>query len=51
MELVKKRFDKSIPLIIYCEGGGRSAMAASNLRKNGFKTIYDLEGGYESYSE
>jgi len=51
MELVKERFDKSLPLMIYCAGGGRSGMAANNLRKKGFKTIYDLEGGYESYTE
>lgn len=51
MDLVKAKFDKSLPILIYCAGGGRSGMAASNLRKKGFKIIYDLEGGYESYIE
>lgn len=51
IDQVKKKFDKSLPLIVYCAGGGRSAMAATNLRKKGFKLIYDLEGGYDSYIE
>lgn len=51
LDLVKEKFDKSLPLMVYCAGGGRSAMAATNLRKKGFKIIYDLEGGYESYSD
>lgn len=51
MDLVKAKFDKSLPILVYCAGGGRSGMAASNLRKKGFKIIYDLEGGYESYRE
>ena len=50
-DLVKAKFDKSLPILVYCAGGGRSAMAANNLRKKGFKTIYNLEGGYESYTE
>ena len=50
IDLVKSKFDKSIPVLVYCAGGGRSGMAAENLRKKGFKIIYDLEGGYESYN-
>ena len=48
---VKKEFDNSQPLLIYCAGGGRSRMAADNLRKKGFKVIYDLEEGYENYGQ
>jgi len=51
IEQVKSEFDKSQPLLIYCAGGGRSGMASENLKKKGFKLIYDLEGGYEAYSE
>jgi len=50
IDLVKSKFDKSIPVLVYCAGGGRSGMAAENLRKKGFKIIYDLEGGYESFN-
>ena len=48
---VKNKFDKSEPLYIYCAGGGRSGMASENLKKKGFKLIYDLDGGYEAYIE
>jgi len=48
---VKSSFDRSKPLLVYCAGGGRSAMAADDLKKKGFKLIYDLEGGIEAYEE
>jgi rhodanese-related sulfurtransferase len=51
LEQVKNKFDKSKPLYIYCAGGGRSGMASENLKKKGFKLIYDLDGGYEAYLE
>ena len=43
------RLDLNKPVIVYCAAGGRSAKAASLLKKKGFKTIYDLSGGYESW--
>ena len=49
MKEVKSSFDRSKPLLIYCAGGGRSAMAAEDLSKKGFKLIYDLEGGIEAF--
>ena len=49
VSIVKKKFDKNFPLLVYCAGGGRSALAADRLRKKGFKLIYNLDGGYDSY--
>lgn len=40
-----KKLDKNKPVMVYCKGGGRSAKAAAELDKAGFKTIYDLKGG------
>jgi thioredoxin len=37
--------DKSKPVMLYCLSGGRSGKAAQYLSKEGFKTIYHLEGG------
>lgn len=37
--------DKSRPVMVYCLSGGRSAKAASYLQQQGFKTVYDLQGG------
>lgn len=38
-------FDKSKPVFVYCLSGGRSAAAASLMRKQGFKEVYELDGG------
>ena len=45
----KSQLDKKNIIIVFCAGGGRSAMASKRLSKLGFKTIYDLKGGYESF--
>lgn len=41
--------DKSQPVFVYCLSGGRSAAAASQLRKNGFGEVYELDGGIMSW--
>ena len=43
--------DKSQPVLLYCKIGGRSARAAKQLKEMGFKTLYDLEGGYTAWSQ
>ncbi|HEU4716927.1 MAG TPA: thioredoxin domain-containing protein [Bacteroidia bacterium] len=42
--------DKSKPVLVYCLSGGRSHEAAEFFRKNGFKTVYELENGLRSWS-
>lgn len=37
--------DKSKPVLVYCLSGGRSSSAAKELRENGFKQVYEMEGG------
>lgn len=39
------KLDKSKPVFVYCLSGGRSSSAAEVLKENGFKEIYNLEGG------
>ena len=41
--------DKNAPLVLYCGGGTRSALAADNLRKMGFKNVMSLAGGYKGW--
>lgn len=48
---VQKKLDKSKPVLVYCAAGGRSASAAKDLKKAGFKHVYDLEGGYDNWKE
>lgn len=45
-----QKLDHSKPVFVYCKKGGRSAKAAKKLEEAGFKTIYDLAGGYDAWS-
>ena len=47
----QKKLDKNKPVLVYCAAGGRSASAAKDLKKAGFKKVYDLEGGYDAWKE
>lgn len=37
--------DKSKPVFVYCLSGGRSSSAANKMRNEGFKEVYELDGG------
>lgn len=37
-----EEIDKETPIIVYCKSGKRSAKAAEELKKLGYKKIYDL---------
>jgi len=37
--------NKSNPVFVYCLSGGRSSEAASHMRSEGFKEVYELNGG------
>lgn len=37
------------PLVLHCQGGGRSAIAASVLRTHGFDNIVNLTGGFNAW--
>jgi rhodanese-related sulfurtransferase len=43
------RLDKSAPTIVYCAGGFRSSIAASQLTAHGFADVSDLLGGYTAW--
>lgn len=45
------KLDKSKPVYIYCQAGGRSASAAKILAEMGFKKVFDLSGGYGAYEK
>ncbi|MET0396365.1 MAG: rhodanese-like domain-containing protein [Longimicrobiaceae bacterium] len=37
------------PLVVHCQGGARSAIAASVLQANGFRDVVNLAGGYAEW--
>jgi rhodanese-related sulfurtransferase len=40
--------DKDTKLVLYCGGGYRSALAADNLRKMGYRNVISLDGGWRA---
>lgn len=42
---------KDKKVLVYCRSGARSANAARILDKAGFNEVYNLKGGYISYSK
>ncbi len=43
--------DTTSPIICYCGGGSRSALAADNLQKMGYANVASLAGGFKSWKE
>lgn len=44
------RLPINIDIIVYCQSGGRSALASAFLESNGFSRIYNMTGGFFSWS-
>ncbi len=44
------KLDRSQSYIVYCKSGGRSSKTADLMKQMGFKSIYNLEGGYTSFA-
>jgi rhodanese-related sulfurtransferase len=43
--------DVDTPLVLYCGGGFRSALAADNLQKMGYKNVLSMDGGVRGWRE
>jgi rhodanese-related sulfurtransferase len=43
--------DPATPLVLYCGGGFRSALAASNLEKMGYTNVLSMDGGIRGWRE
>lgn len=43
--------DRSAPIILYCGGGFRSALAAENLQKMGYTNVVSMDGGWSGWFE
>ncbi len=43
--------DKQVPLYLYCGGGYRSALAADNLQKMGYRNVWSIDGGWRALKE
>ena len=43
--------DLSTPLVLYCGGGFRSALAADSLQKMGYTNVLSMDGGIRGWRE
>jgi rhodanese-related sulfurtransferase len=43
--------DQNKEIVLYCGGGYRSALAADNIQKMGYKNVKSLEGGFGTWTE
>jgi rhodanese-related sulfurtransferase len=43
--------DKSTPMVLYCGGGFRSALAADALQRMGYTNVISLDGGWRAWQE
>ncbi len=43
--------DKDTEIVLYCGGGYRSALAADNLQKMGYRKVYSMIGGIRAWRE
>lgn len=49
---LEKRFPQTdTELVLYCGGGSRSALAADNLQKMGYRNVASLIGGFRAWRE
>ena len=51
VEEVKSLASYELPVFVYCKSGGRSRAAANKLIKAGYKEVYNLKGGFDSWKK
>ena len=39
------------PIVVYCGGGSRAALAGKTLKEIGFTNVQNLEGGFRGWKE
>lgn len=54
--IIERDIEEEIPnqdeeLVLYCGGGYRSALAADNLKKMGYREVLSLKGGFRAWNE
>ena len=43
--------ERDAPIVLYCGGGFRSALAADNLQKMGYTNVVSMDGGIRAWRE
>jgi len=48
-DIVARVPDKSTPIVLYCGGGFRSALAALSLQQMGYSEVLSMDGGWSGW--
>jgi rhodanese-related sulfurtransferase len=43
--------DKEATIVLYCGGGFRSALAADNVQRMGYRNVISMDGGWKGWTE
>lgn len=43
--------DKDTPVVLYCAGGNRGALAADSLQQMGYKNVFNVVGGLNAFKK
>jgi rhodanese-related sulfurtransferase len=49
MRIEEKAPDAATPIVLYCGGGNRSALAAENLQRMGYTNVASMIGGFKEW--
>jgi rhodanese-related sulfurtransferase len=54
--IIERDIEKTIPnkeatVVLYCGGGYRSALAADNVQRMGYKNVISMDGGWRDWTE
>jgi rhodanese-related sulfurtransferase len=47
---VDSKLPRDATVVLYCAGGGRSALAGRSLQEMGFSAVENLEGGFDAWA-
>jgi rhodanese-related sulfurtransferase len=50
-DIEQKVPDSAAPLVLYCGGGSRSALAADALQKMGYTRVISMDGGWRGWND
>ena len=50
-DIEEKIPDTTAPIVLYCGGGYRSALAALNLQQMGYTNVISMDGGFRGWKE
>src|SRR3954467_1691383 len=51
MKIEQQAPDTATPIVLYCGGGNRSALAAENLQRMGYTNVASMAGGFKAWKE